>query len=642
MIVKSIVMMAVVIIGMGSRSQMVGGTDVGACPSLEVEVLGTAVPKISIDAFLDAGMTSSGREYVWGLYRTTAVSSMVGFSLNDGKTLQINFKPLGHYIRNLLTLPDGSVLVTVKNPWGLYRYVPASKKLEKLLVNSEHQKNWTGNYYGLAKDGDGNLYFGCSIGGRKMVLGCWNAHKDEFTSYGKLTGDPNQSYVLKQEFDKDGNLYNLLGLHHPEIVAFKPMDKSMQQILPSSKQHKGEKIKLWKGIDGNVYTQIRNENYICSPNKIKPVTEISPEVKGLQLSDGTRVACHMNSSAVLTVKNLKTGEKKSIQTDFEPSGADIHCLSYADNSRIWGGSKNPGKIFYYDRKTSDIVNYPQRLGHQIYSIHPADKSLLISSYVGGVVYSFKDKPETLLKKVVKLSSEYQQERIYDFVRGYDGMVYSPTRPVKGILGGGILQINPETLNWKFYRNVIVNQTISSLLSLDNTAGLLGTSSIWGGTTAIAKAEKPYIFIWNTQTKKTEWKFSPLKDVDSYYSLVKGKGSIVYAIGAAEKDYHDTKTGPLKLIAFNPFSQKVINITGLDVKKLRSHGLINSNDSGKTIFGMAELENGTGVLLKVDSDSHRPVFIGKNPTFAEGKGLFATEDGFIYYGHAGNLMRVKQP
>ena len=105
-----------------------------------------------------------------------------------------------------------------------------------------------------------------------------------------------------------------------------------------------------------------------------------------------------------------------------------------------------------------------------------------------------------------------QDRAFAHAAG-DGKIFFGTIPDYGQLGGTLVIYDIETKEFDIIRNVVQDQ---SIISLDYRDGLLyGSTSVWGGGSAIPSQERAKMFVWDVAKREKLSEFYPLVPGCSY-------------------------------------------------------------------------------------------------------------------------------
>lgn len=117
--------------------------------------------------------------------------------------------------------------------------------------------------------------------------------------------------------------------------------------------------------------------------------------------------------------------------------------------------------------------------------------------------------------------------------GTDGNIYTGTIPVKGILGGALVKIDPDDLSVKVWRDIIPQQSIISVVSVPATREIFFTSNIRGGSSSIPTKKEAVVGLWDIKGEKVVWQGTPVPGTTGYGQAALGSDGMIY--GLTEKN-----------------------------------------------------------------------------------------------------------
>ncbi len=513
-------------------------------PAVEQESLGNPVRSGEL---IVAGYTRGAdqSETAWARVMLPERRGILGIDCKSGKTTWVDLAKYGTHLQLLRVHPNGKAYALVKNTLAkdknanalLVEYDPATGKQREipLPVRGDYFMPVTGD---IAPDG--TIFVGTYP---EVQLAWFNPETGKSGGTKRLSSDARQKYVLYLLSDKDGKIYFTVGLHHPELFCYDPVSGASRQLLPEKFAKSTIKGRIYRGTDGQVYAQYGKEVFRCFPDRVEPVDAL-PALEfdkpytfpgNFTLADG-RQLLSVDSEGVLSLSNPATGKIEEIPTDFPAFSPLVYSICPGLNGTIWVGSFSPAALasFTHGEAKPEYTNYGKRTSGstQIYWAHEYPDRVYLSSYVGGSIDRM-DKNHDKFKKVVRLSGKEQQERVFMLIPGPDGKLYGPTMPIKGHLGGGIVVVDPENDTYRFYRNVVDQQSLRALAATPD--GLIfGVSDINGGTSAIPTAREAKIFLWDPATKKVVWDAAPLKGEKYYLGAYPLGGSRFWTVGVTSR------------------------------------------------------------------------------------------------------------
>jgi hypothetical protein len=251
-------------------------------------------------------------------------------------------------------------------------------------------------------------------------------------------------------------------------------------------------------------------------------------------------------------------------------------------------------------------------------------------------YSFAwlDQVDPVTRKVTRignLNEKHGMERIQHLVVGSDEMIYGPTRPAKGYLDGGIVKVNPKSLDFEVVVPIIKGLAPTSLVLIEETGEFFGTTTTQGGTSAIATEKDARVFIWDPKTSKVVWSDPVIPGVKGWIWAARGSNGLIYGVG------------DFKYFAINPFTRKVVHTGELPINKGSAVRLARRPAGPKKmIYALVE-----GTLIGIDPTDHQARVVASHPSIMNPfherlhgtLAICATRDGNLYYGSGADLWKV---
>lgn len=620
----------------------IGLGSLAAAAAPELENLGKPVSFSTFDVF---GVTrnAAGDATVWAIVRSPEQRGIVGIDSRSGKS---RFVDLGKYDSGRLQARViGNKIYTVmcsKNRGLFVEYDPATGKLRDFPLDSKLK---VGYFMQISGDftADGRYY----VGVYPETQLCWLDTKTGKTGFTpRFSTNKRQNYLNFVAVDRNtGIVYAAAGLNTPEVFSYDPATGKFRQLIDDKYLIQGKKSSLTLGGDGSVYANAAGKRFLCAPDAATEVDAVPPLDRrtakfhlpfDLNVSE-TMTAEAFDANCRLILKNTATGEKTIVQSDFPSVNPLIYSICGGLDHRIWVGSFTPAALASFDgsARQPEYTNYGKMsTGNvQIYWTLETPTKIYTSSYSAGAV-DLLDLKAKKFKKIFSLSSsdKEQQERIFMLIPAADGKIYAPTMPIKSILGGGIVELDPATDQYVFYRNVIKNQSLRALAAAPGNL-LFGVSDVSGGTSAIASEREAKIFLWDTATKKVVWEEVAVPGEKTYLGAYPVSASKFWTVGTS------TRT----VVLFDAAARKV-------EKTIR----LPEGYSGLRPVGSAPALGNRAVLLlgdslfDVDLDSGNITKVLSSPAIeAKFKGSlhgthaeYMAPDGTVYFGSESSLYRVK--
>ncbi len=586
--------------------------------------------------------TPEGVVTAWTKVKSPARVGIIGAEPESGKATWIDVTK-DHPSRMLLLRVYHNKVYAIQggNPSRVIEYDPATgqRRTFKLPIN--------GRYFvdsSAAIAPDGKIYIGTFP---DVEIGWFDPATGATGALPRITPDLNQKYILQMLTDRDGHVYFTVGLHHPEVWCLQPSSGKIQQILPEQYRKLSDRANIM-AVDGVVYSWMGNDFYRCTPEKMEPVDAI-PGVKtpkhqivcDLEFQPGKEFVA-LDSGSRLAILDRATGETSYRPIELEGFSPLIYSISPGAGSRLWIGSFSPPALASFDTAHPEkgFVNYGRQGSGdtQIYdTLEWHNGRVYVSSYGQGWIDEVNLQRKRS-QKVLSLFKSEEQERIFSFVPASDGKVYGPTMPIKGHLGGGILEWRPGSDRYRFYRNVIKNQSVQALTVTSDPALLFGAGTINGGSGSVPSEKEAKVFLWNLQDKKTVWETVPVPGEKIYMGAHRLSGDLVWTVGVY------TRT----VVIIDTAARKVVKTLQLP---LSGNGIsLRAVGSAPEKFGNRLYVLGGDAIFEVDVTSGKveiltrsPIIQNKfNPLVHDTMAEYLDPSGVIYLGSGPDLYRFRIP
>lgn len=553
-------------------------------------------------------------------------SALVGVHMINGKLTQIDLTPFGKANSVLLFKYNERILYLYAGNKG--RFLKYDISTQKLTTVGEPSiaAYWVSGSYTIAPDG--KIYVGTFPQGGVSILDPKTEKVEHLT---RISPNPEMEYIIKPASDNDGIIYFPLGMHHSELWSFNPQTKEKKQLLPQKLQTYGA-VTLWRASDGNVYGKKGSTLFLCTSDEIK-IGETKPIPEKTNNVLNGKTVLHIDDNGSLILEDRQTKQRTAIKSTFEASAKEVFSISNIHEGKLYGSSLKPGNMFSYDLKTGVFTNMGlmSRGRVQIYDLLSYGKGLFTSSYTGGYIEYFDPnhpKSTNNPRLLAQLHKRDNQERPVQLVLASDGKIYSPTAPIKGYLGGTLVQIDPLSMKTVTFSDLIPNQSYTSVTPVPETNEIFITSSIHGGTSAKPTEKEAWVFLWDTKTQKISYKTQPIPGTTNYTSTVRASNGNIY--GFASNKYY----------VFDPIKRKVIyrgELKGND-ETVRARVIL-SRQAGTDGF-LYGVDNAAGNLFRLNPIDNGIEILASHQSLKGTRFAALQTDGYLYYPNKSTLMRVK--
>ncbi len=590
----------------------------------EFEDLGMPVKSTNVNIQAVA-IGENGNPHAWGKVSGENIRQLVGFDITTGKKRVVDLLPFRESNIQIALARNGCIYIYCGNPGRFLKYDPEIGKLTDLGVTNSGTRYWLGGDHAVGPDDV--FYIGTYPEARLVAV---NMRTDETFDFGSLSEDNRQRYIINPAVSDSNMVYAPVGLHHRELWSINPKTGERQQILPKRLQKGQGAPTVWTAVDGEVYGRVGGTRFLCQPSGIKIKEAASPREYHGRTAAGNIQVQEVNEKGRLVLKS-HDGETRYVQTDFEGIGETIFSLGDVADGWLFGSAIKPGKAFAVNLETGDTRNLGL-ITHgriQVYDFLHHERGLFASSYTGGYIDllavedALDGRPG---EAVIKLSSRHGQERPTQLIQGPDGAIYAVTTPVKGHLGGALVRIDPDSDSAKVWRDLIPDQSLMSLTSVEKTGELFIVSDVRGGTGAKPTASAACVFLWDPQKEQVVFKARPVPSAKRYGTAVSAPNGLIY--GIAQKYYY----------VFDPVERKTVHVAPLPTGGVRFPGLHPETvGPDGLIYGIAN-----GAIIAIDPQDKSVSVIAEHESLRNGRGLFVTENKVLYYGAGANLMRYQLP
>ena len=440
-------------------------------------------------------------------------------------------------------------------------------------------------------------------------------------NFGRM--DPDQFYCYPTA-GEDGLIYCAIQFEKMNIVVFDPKGKKKTSLMTSEERKPG-RIRMVKGRDGKVYAKLSTQDSwfrIEGGEKLVPVHQANILFPDNALPDGRQVSLIDNKT--VKMEHPITKEKKEIPLKYEAAGSYIFVVGTGPDSRIYGSSMLPLRLFVYDpeRNTHKNLGKAAFSNGEIYSMGSLDGRLYLCSYPEGRLsvydpgrpFQFGDKEDSNPRELVSMGEALYRPRA--MVAGPHEKIYIGGYPDYGLMGGAIGVYDPKTNEKRIYRHLVQNQSIASLAYLEKLDFIAAGSSIRGGTGTRPIEREAKLILWDPKEEKKVFEVVPVPEAKTVLSLASTRDGRVFGITDNEKVFvFDAEMRVMKKI----FDLGFVNPIEISLQ---------SGPDGK-LYGLTR-----EAIFRIDPEKDRVSFLA-NPPMPIDSGM-AVLGRKIYYGSGANL------
>lgn len=554
-------------------------------------------------------------------------SALVGIHMESGKLTQIDLTPYGKANSVLIIKHSERVLYLFAGVKG--RFLKYDIPTGKLSTIGEPgiATYWVSGSFTVAPDG--KIYVGTYPQGAVSVL---DPATEKVEHINRISPSKGIEYIIKPASDTNGIVYLPMGMHHGELWSYNPQTKEKKQLLPKNLQTYGTPS-VWRAADGRVYGKKGSTLFLCSADGI----EVGPTQPAFQKVDRTvngKTAIHIDAKGNLV---LEDEQKKQhfVNSTFVASAKLVFSISDIHDGKLYGSSMKPGHMFSYDLKTGNLTNMGKvaRGSTQVYDLLSHGQGMFISSYTGGYIEYFEPhlpRSANNPRLLIHLHRRDKQERPVQLTLASDGKIYSPTAPIKGHLGGALVQIDPVTMKTFTFRheNLIRNQSYTSVTPVPETDEIFVTSSISGGSSAKPTEKEAWVFLWDTKAQKISYKAQPISGTTAYSKAVRAPNGNIYGFS---RD---------KFYVFNPVKREIVHmgeIKGHD-ESARVSVVVSEQAGSNGLLYIVDVVSGN--LIAIDPSDNSVRVLAQHDSLKRTRFAEVKADGYMYYPNGSTLMRVR--
>lgn len=593
-----------------------GGIACGAALAAELtfEDLGSPVlirelPIVLVTPKSDGGYTA------WSWRKQEA---LVGIDVATGKSSLLDMRKYGAVNVALARGPDGSLFFYAGNP-GRFFKVTSGGELVELGIAATPASYWIGGH----KSADDILYVGTYPG---AILVACDMKTGTVTSYGCMTEDKREKYIIRVAAADDGIVYSGVGLHHQELWSLDPKTGERHQILAGKLLEKQGAPNIWTATDGHVYGRTGRTVYRCRPDGIEAGQNCALRRDPTLTRAGDRDVVGIDNEGRLKLAAVAGKSASYVQTDYPGRTPNIFSMGCERDGKVYGGTVFPGRSFCFDPVAGtfqELDGVPPR-AIQVYDTLSHPKGLFLASYMGCMLDFFD--PDAPREKGVNprrfKSSIPGHERPVQWEQGPDGKLYFGTVPAKGRLGGALVQVDPESFETRVWSQIIQDESIHYLASVPDTGEIFGCASVSGGSSAIASQTEADVFLWDVKGEKVAWRGRPVPGTRGYGRAVRTRNGLL--AGLAGTSWY----------LFDPVQRQTVHTGDLPVERIHFPGLTDG------LVGPDGLVIGLGddAVFAIDSVARTVAVLGRHQSLTAAHGFLVASDGSLYYGSGSSVWR----
>ena len=530
------------------------GVTMSASAVAKVQDLGIPVKSVNWVRVL-VGVDGAGKECLYAIMGQQGDNCFVlQIDPTTGKLRQhIAQVPDSNYPTAVCWSRDGRLYVGAAYAGHLLCFDPKADRLEDL-----GDINPPGDSFPCRIDEapDGSLFIGCY---GTAGLTRYDPRSRQFTRYGRMDEVDMYCYPL---VGPDGIVASLIKMTKPHVVLLDPKSGEKKQVGPVTSAESGKWVNLFRGVDGKLYIQSTEGNFVIEGMEARPVDKLPEGEPTRNLADGSTFA--FSDAAEQEYRDLvitdTKGKQRSFRLDYQAAGSDIFLVHRGPDGCIYGSSVLPLHLFRYDPKTGEMADLGRcsPAAGEAYSMGNLAGKLYICSYPAAALsvydpsqpYHFGTEPADNPRDLGTMDAHISY-RPRAMLTGPRGRVWTGSEPNYGIWGGPLAWYDPQTGEKHSFRHVLRDQSVISLAWVESVGLIVGGTSIHAGSGTQPRAKQAALFLWDPVRDERIWYRAPRYGTAWITALVAAEG-LVYGIAVGT----DGKGESFRdLFAFDPAGRK---------------------------------------------------------------------------------------
>lgn len=439
--------------------------------------------------------------------------------------------------------------------------------------------------------------------------------------------------------DKDGFVYESVGIAKPFLIAYDITRGEKHDLLPQAGHYEATKNAtvgktpfVYHGEDDQVYAVLGENYFRLRGKKIErlPAGSAPPEKRVNVLKDGRIVEI---GSREIQVIERRTGEIERHAFDYAGRESDVFRLAAGPNGGIYGSSILPLHFFTVDLEARAVHDYG-RLGHgEVYSFAALGDKLYMACYgaqdkVPIMIYDptrrFTPGPERISNPRFVNYPEANTGWRAEAMIAAGGKIYAGSVAPYGQNDGALTVMDPQTLQVSRHLGIIPNQGVITLA--DAQGKIVGGTTTAGGGGSRPAQGAAQIFLWDPQRQAVVWAKVPVPGATRITSLLTlADGRVMGVATGATRD-------AARLFVFNPADGAIDYAISFPWRPIYNSVAVTDGGivRGLVREGIIRFDPGSR-SVSLEAASPREITAG-----------FAFADGHLYFASGANVCRYRIP
>ncbi len=414
--------------------------------------------------------------------------------------------PTANFPTGALRTRDGRIYVGAAYAGHLYRYDPATERLDDLGAINLPDDTFPCN---MDEDADGVIWIGCygSAG-----LTSYDPAADAFTRHGRMDETDMYCYPC---VGAGGTIACLIRTTRPHVVVYDPVAGRRETVGPVVVTEDGGTMALYRATDEHLYIRSTAGDYRLNGFEAEPVADLPDPAPPLTMSDGSTADFadrEIQMYRKMAITQPESGGTRTLPVVYESAGSEIFLVHRGPDDNLYGSSILPLHLFRHDPSTGamDDLGICTTATGEVYSMANMDGKLYTCSYPGAVLsvydparpYQFGKDTGSNPRDLGRMDEISYRPRA--MVAGPLGRVWTASVPNYGMWGGPLSWYDPATDGFGTYRDIAGEASCWSLAWLEGHGLLAIGTTIDGGTGTQPRVDQASLFLWDYENEEKAW------------------------------------------------------------------------------------------------------------------------------------------
>lgn len=530
-----------------------------------------------------------------------------------GATSQaISPDPTANFPTGALRARDGRIYVGVAYAGHLYRYDPATERLDDLGAINLPGDTFPCN---MDEDENGVIWIGCygSAG-----LTSYDPATRVFTRHGRMDETDMYCYPC---VGAGGTIACNIKMTRPHVVVYDPVSGRRETVGPVVVTEDGGSLSLYRAADGQLYIGSTAGDFRLNGFEAEPVDTLPDPARPPTLSDGSTADFadrKIQMFREMAITHPGSGRTRIIPVAYESAGSEIFLVHRGPDGNMYGSSILPLHLFRHDPSAGamDDLGICTTATGEAYSMANMDGKLYICSYPGAVLsvydparpYHFGKDSKSNPRDLGRMDETSYRPR--SMVAGPQGRVWTASVPNYGMWGGPLSWYDPETDEFGTYRDIAGEASCWALAWLEVHGLLAVGTTIDGGTGTQPRVDQASLFLWDYAAEEKAWEGRLPVEVTAVNALAVVAGGLLCGTAC---------TGSESLIfVFDPVDRRFTQVVPLPGGRSLEGGLQTGPDGG--VYGFTTgcfycFDPGAGTVTTIHDE--RAAFQHPGPMYGDG-------------------------